>query len=46
MWTAPCEAQGQGMLLAIAPLWSGGSGEGWAGKEKNGCLKRLSPGEA
>lgn len=28
------EAQQQGMLLAIAPLWSGCCGEGWAGTNK------------
>lgn len=28
------EAQQQGMLLAIAPLWSGCCGEGWAGRDK------------
>ena len=36
------EAQRQGMLLAIAPAWSGCCGEGWAGKEKNGELKPLN----
>lgn len=36
------EAQGQGMLLAIAPAWSGCCGEGWAGKEKEGALKPLN----
>ena len=36
------EAQRQGMLLAIAPAWSGCCGEGWAGKEKNGALKPLN----
>ncbi|MCW5557593.1 MAG: glycoside hydrolase family 140 protein [Verrucomicrobiae bacterium] len=36
------EARRQGMLLAIAPLWSGCCGEGWAGKEKNGSLKPLN----
>jgi len=36
------EAQRQGMLLAIAPVWSGCCGEGWAGKEKNGGLKPLN----
>lgn len=30
------EAQRQGILLAIAPAWSGCCGEGWAGKEKDG----------
>ena len=36
------EAERQGMLLAIAPAWSGCCGEGWAGKEKNGALKPLN----
>ena len=36
------EAQRQGMLLAIAPAWSGCCGEGWAGKEKNGALRPLN----
>ena len=36
------EAQRQGMLLAIAPAWSGCCGEGWAGKEKDGALKPLN----
>jgi hypothetical protein len=36
------EAQRQGMVLAIAPAWSGCCGEGWAGKEKNGALKPLN----
>ena len=36
------ETQRQGLLLAIAPLWSGCCGEGWAGKEKNGALKPLN----
>ena len=36
------EARRQGMLLAIAPAWSGCCGEGWAGKEKNGALKPLN----
>lgn len=36
------EAQRQGMLLAIAPAWSGCCGEGWAGKEKDGRLKPLN----
>ncbi len=36
------EAQRQGMLLAIAPAWSGCCGEGWAGKEKNGAFKPLN----
>jgi len=31
------EARRQGMLLAIAPAWSGCCGEGWAGKEKDGA---------
>jgi hypothetical protein len=36
------EARRQGMLLAIAPGWSGCCGEGWAGKEKDGALKPLN----
>ncbi len=36
------EAQRLGMLLAIAPAWSGCCGEGWAGKEKDGRLKPLN----
>ena len=36
------EAHRQGILLAIAPAWSGCCGEGWAGKEKNGALKPLN----
>ena len=36
------EAQRHGMLLAIAPAWSGCCGEGWAGKEKDGQLKPLN----
>ena len=40
------EAQRQGMLLAIAPAWSGCCGEGWAGKEKNGALRPLNANEA
>lgn len=36
------EAQQQGLLLAIAPAWSGCCGEGWAGKEKDGTLKPLN----
>jgi len=36
------EAQRQGMLLAVAPAWSGCCGEGWAGKEKDGALKPLN----
>lgn len=36
------EARRQGMLLAVAPAWSGCCGEGWAGKEKNGALKPLN----
>lgn len=36
------EAQRQGMLLAIAPAWSGCCGEGWAGKERVGRLKPLN----
>ena len=36
------EARRQGMLLAIAPAWSGCCGEGWAGKEKDGTPKPLN----
>jgi hypothetical protein len=36
------EAERQGMLLAIAPAWSGCCGEGWAGKGKDGVLKPLN----
>lgn len=36
------EADRQGILLAIAPVWSGCCGEGWAGKEKDGRLKPLN----
>lgn len=36
------EAERQGLLLAIAPLWSGCCGEGWAGKGKDGSLKPLN----
>ena len=36
------EARRQGMLLAIAPAWSGCCGEGWAGKEKDGAPKPLN----
>ena len=36
------EARRQGMLLAIAPAWSGCCGEGWAGKEKDGSPKPLN----
>ncbi len=36
------EAARQGMLLAIAPAWSGCCGEGWAGKEKDGHPKPLN----
>lgn len=36
------EAGRQGMLLAIAPAWSGCCGEGWAGKEKDGRPKPLN----
>lgn len=36
------EVQRQGMLLAIAPAWSGCCGEGWAGMEKDGVLKPLN----
>lgn len=30
------------MYMAIAPLWSGCCGEGWAGKEKDGRLKPMN----
>ncbi len=36
------EAQRQGMLLAIAPAWSGCCGEGWAGKEQDGTFNPLN----
>ena len=36
------EARQQGILLAIAPAWSGCCGEGWAGKEKDGRWKPLN----
>ena len=36
------EAQRQGMLLAIAPTWSGCCGEGWAGRAKDGAPKPLN----
>ncbi|MHC1763067.1 MAG: glycoside hydrolase family 140 protein [Verrucomicrobiia bacterium] len=36
------EARRQGMLLAIAPAWSGCCGEGWAGKEKDDRPKPLN----
>jgi hypothetical protein len=36
------EARHQGMLLAIAPAWSGCCGEGWAGKEKDGTPKPMN----
>lgn len=36
------EAERQGILLAIAPAWSGCCGEGWAGKEKDGSPKPLN----
>lgn len=35
-------AQRQGMLLAIAPAWSGCCGEGWAGRGEGGALKPLN----
>ncbi len=40
------EAQQQGMLLAIAPAWSGCCGEGWAGKEKDGSPKPMNKNRA
>ena len=36
------EAGRQGILLAIAPAWSGCCGEGWAGKEDDGRPKPLN----
>ncbi len=36
------EARRQGLMLAIAPAWSGCCGEGWAGKEKDGAPKPLN----
>jgi Protein of unknown function (DUF4038)/Putative collagen-binding domain of a collagenase len=36
------DAQREGMLLAIAPAWSGCCGEGWAGREKDGSPKPLN----
>ena len=36
------EAARQGMLLAIAPAWSGCCGEGWAGTEDDGRPKPLN----
>jgi hypothetical protein len=36
------KASDMGMLLMIAPMWSGCCGEGWAGKEKDGRLKPLN----
>ena len=36
------EAQRQGMLLVIAPAWSGCCGEGWAGKSDDGTPKPLN----
>ena len=36
------QAEKLGLLLAIAPAWSGCCGEGWAGKENNGVLKPLN----
>lgn len=36
------EAQRQGLLLAIAPAWTGCCGEGWAGREKDGRAKPLN----
>jgi hypothetical protein len=32
----------RGLILAIAPAWSGCCGEGWAGKNKDGSLKPLN----
>ena len=36
------EAERKGLLLAIAPTWSGCCGEGWSGKGKDGSLKPLN----
>ena len=36
------KAADMGVFLMIAPMWSGCCGEGWAGKEKDGRLKRLN----
>lgn len=36
------DAADRGFLLAIAPLWSGCCGEGWAGAEKDGRPKPLN----
>lgn len=36
------DAAERGLLLAIAPLWSGCCGEGWAGAEKDGRPKPLN----
>ena len=36
------EGQRQGLLLAIAPAWSGCCGEGWAGTGNDGALKPLN----
>ncbi len=36
------EAERQGVLLAVAPAWSGCCGKGWVGKEKGGRLKPLN----
>ena len=36
------KASDMGMLLMIAPLWSGCCGEGWAGREQDGRLKPLN----
>ncbi len=36
------KASDMGMLLMIAPMWSGNSDEGWAGKEKDGRIKPLN----
>jgi hypothetical protein len=35
-------ASEMGLLLAIAPMWSGCCGEGWAGTAKDGSLKPLN----
>ena len=36
------KARELGLLLAIAPLWSGCCGEGWAGRDDQGNLKPLN----
>jgi hypothetical protein len=36
------QAEKLGLLLAVAPTWSGCCGEGWAGTAKNGAVKPLN----